>query len=276
VATRRWSRGLALVGLVSVSVAGCVLGFRGEALVEAEHDLGQTEELRIALPDTPLTVVACAADVPETCPPVLSYTGRWASVGGTRAEARDAAARPTLWFERDGGFATLRAEVPLEVDGEVDLWMDEIRLPDDRDLDLRTGLGDVDVRGTEASVVVDVGVGDVRIRGGEGGLGVRTGLGDVDVETAGHAELTTGDGDVVVVQTGSPRDLRVRTEDGRIEVTLASDADLDLEIRTTGRISVRTSSITTVTTDRLLRRIGNGSVHVVLDSPGGDVDVRER
>jgi len=267
---RRWP----WIVAVSASLWGCVLGFRGEAGFEGQHDLSQTEELRISLPDTPLTVVACAADDPETCPPQLDYEGSWRSVAGSRSDARADAARPILWFERDEGFASLRAEVPLQVDGTVDLLMGEIRLPDDRHLDLRTGAGDVDVRGTEASVVIDIDIGDVRIRGADGGLGVRTGQGDLDVQTPGHAELRTGLGEVVVSQTGSPRDLLVRTEQGGIEVILASDADIDLEIRTRGRISVRTPSITTVTTGEFTRQSGNGSIHVVLSSPAGDVDVR--
>lgn len=265
-------------------LVGCALGYRGEAAFAGEHALDETQELRIELPDTPLTVVACAADDPETCPATLRYEGTWLSVAGSPQDARDAAATPTLVFERDqdqggeqgGGFATLRAEVPLSVDGTLDLEMGTLALPDDRHLDLRTGLGDVSVRGTEASVVVDVGVGDVEVRGADGGLAVRTGLGDLDVVTPGHTELHTGEGDVRVEQSGSPRDLRVRTELGDILVILASDADVDLEIRTAGRITVRTPSITTVGSGRVARRNGDASVRVELRSPRGDIEVRQR
>ncbi|MCA9709207.1 MAG: DUF4097 family beta strand repeat protein, partial [Myxococcales bacterium] len=184
------------------------------------------------------------------------------------------AAAPTLTFERDEGFATLRAEIPLRVDGTVDLQMGQLRLPDDRHLDIRTGVGDVSVRGTEASVTVDIGVGDVEIRGADGGLAVRTGQGDVDVVTPGHAELHTGGGHVTVEQSGDARDLQVHTEQGSITVTLASDADVDLQVETRGRISVRTPSITTVTRGSFARRNGNGSIRVVLASPRGDVTVR--
>lgn len=259
-----------------LGLLGCALGFRGEAAFEGEHDLRGTEELRIELPDTPLTVVACAADVPDTCPETLRYEGAWVSVAGTRTDAREAASTPVLTFERDDGFATLRADVPLPVDGTVDLEMGELRLPDDRPLDLRTGVGDVSVRGVEASVIVDVTVGDVEVRGADGGLAVRTGLGELDVVISGHADLHTGEGSVVVEQTGAPRDLRARTDAGDITVTLASDADIDLEIHTRGRITVRTSSITTVTSGSLARRNGNGSIRVELRSPRGDVEVRQR
>lgn len=255
-------------------LAGCALGFRGEAPFEGEHDLVGTDELRIDLPDTPLSVVACAADDPETCPPTLRYEGTWVSVAGSRKDAREGAATPTMTFERDEGFATLRAEVPLSVDGLVDLELGPVALPDDRDLDLRTGVGDVSVRGTEASVVIEVDVGDVEVRGADGGLAVRTGLGDLDVVTPGHAELHTADGRVVVEQSGAPRDLRIFTGRGDVVVTLASDADVDLEIHAPGRISVRTPSITALTTGQLRRRNGDGSIRVELRSSIGDVEVR--
>lgn len=260
--------------LLGLSLAACVLGFRGEAAFTGEHDLSQTEELRISLPDTPLSIVACAADDAQNCPPALTYDGRWLSVAGSRADARADAATPTLRFERDEGFATLRAEVPLAVDGTVDLVMGQLQLPDDRHVDVRTGVGDVSVRGSEASVVVDIDVGDVEIRGADGGLAVRTGQGTIDVVTPGHAELRTGAGAVRVEQSGDPRDLTVQTGQGSITVILASDADIDLSVRTRGRIVVRTPSITTVTSGRFERRNGNGSISVVLDSPASDVEVR--
>lgn len=270
----------------AVLLVGCALGYRGEAAFTGEHALEGTEELRIDLPDTPLTVVACAADDPQTCPPTLRYDGVWLSVAGSPQDARDAATTPTLVFERDqdqggsaqgpSGFATLRAQIPLAVDGTLDLELGTIALPDDRHLDLRTGLGDVSVHGSEASVIVDVGVGDVEVRGADGGLAVRTGLGDLDVITPGHADLSTGEGHVSLEQSGSPRDLRVRTELGDIRVVLASDADVDLEIHTRGRITVRTPSITTVGSGRFARRNGDGSIRIELRSPRGNIDVTQR
>jgi Putative adhesin len=270
---------------VVVLLAGCALGYRGEAAFTGEHALEGTHELRIDLPDTPLTVVACAADDPRTCPATLRYDGVWLSVAGSAQDARDAATAPTLVFERDPdrggsaqdpGFATLRAAIPLAVDGTLDLELGTIALPDDRHLDLRTGLGDVSVRGSVASVIVDVGVGDVEVRGADGGLAIRTGQGDLDVVTPGHADLTTGEGHVSLEQSGSPRDLRVSTAQGDIRVVLASDADVDLEIHTRGRITVRTPSITTVGSGRFARRNGDGSIRIELRSPRGDIDVTQR
>ncbi len=123
-------------------------------------------------------------------------------------------------------------------------------------------------------VAVTLDAGDVEIRGADEGLAVRTGLGIIDVVTPGHADLRTGAGDVEVMQSGLARDLHVETGDGAITVTLASDADLDLQIRTRGRIWVRTPSLAVVVSGALDRRTGNGTTRVVLESPRGDVEVR--
>ncbi len=266
-------RALEAACAVGILLVGCVIGYRGEAEFAGEHDLAGTDELRVALPDTPLTIQACQADEPDTCPALLRYDGAWVSVAGSRADARRLASRPTLRFTRDEGFASLGAELPLSVDGLVDLQMSTITLPDDRDLDLRTGVGDVTVRGVEATVVIDVEVGAVEVFGADAGLAVRTGQGAITVETAGHAELRTAEGDVRVTQTGAARDLLVDTEGGAIEVTLATDADIDLEINTRGRIVVRTPSITTVTEGHFARQNGNRSMRVRLSTPRGDVSV---
>lgn len=266
---RRAWRGLAAV----VLVAGCALGFRGEAPFAGEHDLHGTTEIRIDLPDTPLHVEACTPGIVETCEPALRYNGIWHAVAGSPGDARSQAAKPVLLFERDDGFASLRAEIPLAVEGIVDLEMDTILVPDDVHLDLRTGVGDVTVLGSEATVVIEVDAGDVEVQGAAGGLAVNTGQGDLEIVTGGHADLRTASGHVRVEQSGDPRDLLVDTKQGDITVTLASDADIDLEIRTRGTIRVRTASITTVTSGSFHRENGNGSIRVQLVSPRGEIEV---
>jgi hypothetical protein len=253
-------------------LAGCVLGYRGLSVVSGSHDLTGIDEVRIDLPDTPLTVHACAAADPG-CPVALAYEGRWESTGGSGKDAERNATTPRLRFSAEGAFAALQAVVPLSVVGEVDLAMDEIRLPDDRDLDLRTGVGDVEVVGVTASVVIDVEIGDVTVYGADDGLGVHTGRGRIVVETPGHADLESDRGAVEVTQTGSGRDLRVETGLGDILVRLASDADLELVIDTPDAIRVRTDAISSVTDGHFERRTGSGGVRVELVSRGGDIEV---
>jgi hypothetical protein len=266
-------RGLLIVAL---AVASCVLGFRGEGTFFGEHELDGIDTLRIELPSTPIVVSTCDHAMPATCPDVVSYEGRWMSIGGTRSDAEESTTRPRLQLDRDGAFAALRAVVPLSVRGLVDLQMDEIVLPDDRDLDVRTRLGDITITGSRASVLVDVEVGDVTVRGANAGLGVRTGLGEIDVESPGHLDLRTDDGHVRVVQTGDARDVLVRSGDGNVVVELADDADIDLRIRTPGTIEVRTQRLTTITSGHYDRRLGTGAVLVDLSTDHGRVEIRSR
>jgi hypothetical protein len=260
--------------LAMLCIPACVIGVRGEAAFEAEHELAGIDELQVDLPSTPLSIVACDADVVDLCPTVLRYDGVWMSTGGTGEDARRNAARPALELHRDDAFARLTAHVPIEIAGLVELEMGEIRLPDDRHLDLRTSLGDVEVLGARASVAVDVEVGDVTIRGGDGGVGVRVGLGFVDVETSGHADLRLDTGDVRMVQTTGARDLHIFTGSGSIDVELASDADLELEIHAPGTIRVQTGAVNTITSGGFSRRTGNALHAIDLRTESGNVTVR--
>lgn len=253
-------------------LSACVLGYRGEAEFSASHDLEGIDEIRIDLPDTPLSVSGCAAGT-EGCPDALVYEGRWVALGGTRSDAEKNAVAPRLRFTEADAFAALQADVPLSREGIVDLEMDEVRMPDDRDLDLRTGTGDVEVVGITASVLVDVDVGDVRVIGADAGLGVYTGRGRIEVETPGHAELRSDLGSIEVTQTAASetgtanaRDLSVRAGGGDVVVHLASDGDITLVVRTDGTIRVGTPAITTVTSGTLERRTGNGAIRIEIDA----------
>jgi hypothetical protein len=250
-----------------------VLSFRGEGEFFAEHDLQGVDEVRIELPSTPLIVRGCDPAATQTCPTLLSYAGSWVSTAGTPGDAEDHATQPSLVFEREDGFSALRAVVPLSVRGLVDLQMQEFVLPGDRDLDLRTSVGDVDVVGVSASIAVDIDAGDVSIRGGAGGIAVRTDHGDLDIESDGHADVRTSAGFVSVVQTGDARDLFVTTDDGGIHVELADDADVDLSISAPGTIRVATANIATITSGRFERRTGTGAIVVQLTTARGGVEV---
>jgi DUF4097 and DUF4098 domain-containing protein YvlB len=178
-----------------------------------------------------------------------------------------------LELVRDDGFARLRAEVPLEVAGLVELEMGETHLPGDRDLHLHTTVGDVEVVGVTASVTAEVDVGDIAIRGGDGGVGVDLGLGRVEVETPGHADIRVDTGSVAVTQTGGAQDLWVTTAHGNITVTLAADADLDVALRAPGTIRVQTGAINTVTHGSFDRRTGNAFFTLSLRTGDGDITV---
>lgn len=248
-------------------LAGCVFGFRSEAEVEATWPLTDVRAVRVDLPRTPLTVVGDPMAVG------LELRGEWRAAGGTEKVAKANARTPRLVFDVTGGFGRLGAVVPLAVDDQVDLEVEEIRLPPDRDLELITELGDVDVVGVVGNIGVDVEIGDVDIEGGDGGVAVRTGDGRVRVGSAGNMDLRAAHGTVEVWQTGPGGNDVVVRAGGDVRVWLTSDADLDLDLQ--GReIRVQTGTVSTITSGSFRRAVGGGHVKVWVDAGAGHVEVR--
>ncbi|MCY1062085.1 hypothetical protein [Nannocystis sp. SCPEA4] len=247
--------------------AGCVFGYRSEAEIEATWPLTDVQAVRIALPRTPLSVVGDPMAVG------LELRGEWRAAGGSQKVAKANARTPRLVFDVTGGFGRLGAVVPLAVDDQVDLEVEEIRLPPDLDLELQTALGDVDVIDVVGNIGVDVDVGDVDIEGGDGGVAVRTGDGRVRVESAGNMDLRTSHGTVEVWQAkAGGNDVVVRAE-GDVRVWLISDADLDLDLK--GReIRVQTGTVSTITSGSFRRAVGGGHVKIWIDAGQGQVEVR--
>lgn len=269
---RRVAMGCAAI-VATVSCVSCVVAARGEAAFSGSHQLSSAvQQLQVDLGDSPLEIQACDADVPATCPGELRYDGVWRAVGGTPKDARSNAGAAAIVFEQSDSLASLAAATPTSLLDLVDLEFGTLRLPGDLHLDIRTGLGDIEVYGVRASVTASAQVGDVVIEGGDAGLAVRTGLGDVVVETAGHADLRTRVGDIEVVQSAA-RSLTAVADRGHIRVVLADDANIDLEIRAAGTIRVHTGAIETITSGSFQRRTGSGATIIVLFSDKGDVTV---
>lgn len=265
----RLAAGLALTALS----VGCVISARGQSEFEGQHELDGVQTVQLELPSTPMTVQACTPQAPD-CPARLDYTGRWSSLGGTRRQAEDHARAPLLTFEVREGVGELRAEIPFDVRGLVDLELDTLTIPADRHLSVTTDLGDVEVLDVTASVTVTLEVGNIHVRGADDGLAVFTGYGYVVAETPGVAHIETLEGSVEVVQTGGARELTVVAERGDVRVSLADDADLDLEIHAQ-RIRVQTPSIRALTRASFSRRTGTGQFEVILKAPRGSVDLQQ-
>lgn len=250
-----------------LALAACVIGYRGEAEVEATYPLDGIATARVELPASPMLVVG------DAMAPGLELRGAWRSVGGTAEVARANARTARLAWEEDGGFARLFAVIPLAVRGQIDFEVEEIRVPPELDLELATELGDIEVVDVVGNVGVDVGSGHVDILGGTGGVAVRTGLGDIQVESKGNLDLRTRRGTVEVVQGGAGGNDVIVSAVGDVTVVLRSDANLDLDLR--GRqIRVQTRTVSTITGGAFRRTIGGGSVKIWLDAGPGSVEVR--
>ncbi len=258
---------LALAG-TTLALVGCVFGFRGVAEVEATYPLTDIDAVHIDLGASPLTILGDEMAVG------LELAGAWRSIGGSSKVAREQALGPEIVWDTDLRFGRLLAVVPLELQGQVDFEVDEIRLPPDRDLDLATALGDVYVFAVTGNITADIGVGHVEIDGGDGGIAVRTGEGNLHVRSAGNLDVATDRGGAKIFQTGvGGNDVIVHARGGSIEITLRSDANLDLQL--VGReIRVQTGAVSAVTRGRLEREVGGGSVKIHAEAPEGDILVR--
>lgn len=248
--------------------AGCVFGFRSEAEVEAVYPLEDVIAVRVDLPATPLHVVG------DPMALGLEIRGEWRAAGGSAEVAKANARTPRLTYTVSEGFAELAAQVPLAVQGQVDFEAEEIRLPPDRDLELRTELGHVSVVDVAGNIGVDVDAGDVEIVGGAGGVAVRTALGDVDVESPGNIDIEAHRGSVEVAQAGvGGNDIVVRGA-RHVRVWLRSDADLDLKLHGPD-IRVQTRTVSTITSGVFRRSVGSGHVKLHVDA-SASIEVRLR
>lgn len=259
----------ATVSTATGGAIGCAIGFRGAVEVEGTFSLVDIDAVRVALPDTPIAVLG------QPLATELRIDGVWVSVGGSRGAAVDNASAPRLQFAREGRFGALTAVVPLESRDVVDLEVGSISMPDDRDLEIWTGVGDVEVAQIRGNISIDVDAGHVTVFGGDEGVAVNTGAGDLEIESPGNLDAYTGEGSILVRQSGvGGNDVIVTSERGDISVHLRSDANLDLRIVAAGDIRVHTRTVSTVTAGSFSREVGNGNVKIWLTTGAGSVTVR--
>lgn len=253
--------------LSAMSLGACVFGYRGEVEITATYPLTDIQAVSIDLGPSPLTIVG------DNLSPGLELSGAWQSIGGNAAGARDQAASPTLEWSVDGSFAELRAVVPLKAAGQVDFELDELRLPPDLDIELRSALGDVDVSAVDGNISADIDVGNVHIDGGAGGIAVRTGAGNLEIVSPGNIDASTDRGGAKIWQDGAGgNDVVVSVVRGDIEIRLRSDANLDLRLRG-HELRVQTGTVSTVSSGEFSRQVGAGSVKIWAEAIGGDIHV---
>jgi DUF4097 and DUF4098 domain-containing protein YvlB len=184
-----------------------------------------------------------------------------------------------------------------------------VRLAADRNLTLKTQIGEIDAQDLKADVMLDTGSGDVRVSKHVGALDVDTGSGDVTIKSAdGKILVDTGSGDVEIsdgrgninVDTGSGDvrlvrnrgDVRADTGSGDVEISeFADGADLDVDtgsgdVDVSGdlsklrRVRVDTGNgdikVLTQTAVSLELEADSGSGKVTIDVPGARIVQRER
>jgi DUF4097 and DUF4098 domain-containing protein YvlB len=179
-----------------------------------------------------------------------------------------------------------------------------VRLAADRNLTLKTQIGEINAQDLKADVMLDTGSGDVRVLKHVGALNIDTGSGDVTIKSAdGKILVDTGSGDVEItdgrgrinVDTGSGDvrlvrnrgDVRADTGSGDVEISeFADGADLDIDtgsgdVDVSGdlsklhRVRVDTGNgdikVVTRTAVSLDLEADSGSGKVTIDVPGAKV-----
>lgn len=262
------------VFVFAVALAGaCVFGAQAERPFTATYDLSGIDTLRVLPKRSPITVRGCVRDE-EGCSGDLEVQGAWLAFGGTRKDAARTTEEGDLVMDVSDGFAVLWERRPPKTEDLLRLELEDLLLPDDVDLELDTELGDLAVLDVVSNVRAVTGAGDVHVNGADAGLVVRTDVGDVFVSSPGVVDLWSGLGDVVLEQTGGPRDAYVTTGAGFVSVALASDSNLDLRIEARGGIDVKTDQINTITSGSFARQTGNATVRVEIINRSGSVSVR--
>jgi len=105
----------------------------------------------------------------------------------------------------------------------------KFKVPQQIALQLLTGAGDIEVKGTHGSLDLKVGSGDIIINATVTRLDSMTGSGDIQAQgLAGDAIIRTGSGSVELTYTTVPSvgSLNVRTGSGKVEIKLPKDSKI--------------------------------------------------
>jgi len=146
----------------------------------------------------------------------------------------------------------------------------EVKVPRSTRLDLRTGDGNVDVRGIQADIKLHSGDGNIRIENVEGRLDAETGDGNIEIRgSKGDVVLETGDGKIDLDSVDGT--LKAHTGDGPVRVSGRFDV---LELKTgDGRIEAEALAGSRMTADWSLRT-GDGSLSLrVPEDFSAEVDI---
>lgn len=151
----------------------------------------------------------------------------------------------------------------------LEVWADvTVRVPPDRDLRVRHGVGSIRAEAIRGSFEFDLNSGDVEVRHVDGDLRIDTGSGDVAVaDIRADLSIDTGSGSVRLMG-GEGRSLVVDTGSGSVK---SSDLIYESIVVDTGSGGVRATS---VAAESVSIDTGSGSVRLELDRMGrGDFEI---
>jgi DUF4097 and DUF4098 domain-containing protein YvlB len=114
-----------------------------------------------------------------------------------------------------------------------------------RNLEARTGSGDIEIADAEGNVQASTGSGDIQIDRAQGNLVANTGSGDIRADViGGGVRARTGSGNVEMIRVGRA-EVEVRTGSGDVTLGLDNNASFNLNAHT-GSGSIKTTHPLTV------------------------------
>ncbi len=132
----------------------------------------------------------------------------------------------TVGDDGDLDLSAWRGDLDVRLD-DGDLLLDDVRA---KRIRIRAEDGDLEGSGLEGRIQIDVADGDVEIEDCAGDVTIRADDGDLTLDgCAGSFELVVADGRVFLDDVAAGR-LRVRADDGDVDVGVARAEDLDVEI----------------------------------------------
>jgi len=257
----------------------------GERRILIENLIGDAEVLPAAGPDTEISATVHVAGGDEALARQTAEGIRLEADGGhvvvRYPDARQLCALPgrsTSSVDTDTDYLGRRVRVESGTTPGRCVRVDLIvRLPADRELTLKSKVGEIEARDLKANLVLDTGNGGVSVARHAGSLDIDTGSGSVKVDGArGRVKVDTGSGDVDVAgidgpvnaDTGSGHvringnhgDVRVDTGSGDVRLQgFADGSDLDID---TGSGDVEVDG-DLAPLRRLRVDTGNGNINVV-------------
>ncbi len=257
--------------LVGALLSGCVF-VQGEAVEFDERiEVDGVDTIRVDLPDSDVRIGGVPTEQGIT--PELRWAGAWVGYGGTSDVATDHASAAFLDAQRVDRTVRLSPRIPAEAQGSVGLVLDGIEMPAEADLELRCGIGEVEVVDLSGAVSIYSTGGDVIAHTTGPGLDVYTERGYVDATAVGYLEVYSGFGNLILEQRGSEEDVLAETRVGSVQLTVPADAKISYQIEARD-IRVDTPLVATITTGFYERQTDVDGPLVRIAAPNGEVVVR--
>ena len=153
-----------------------------------------------------------------------------------------------------------------------------IKVPEDYNVDLRTGGGSIDLSDLRGQVDAYTSGGSIRLGQIEGDVDVKTSGGSIKVEeVAGNIEAHTSGGSIKATITKQPtKDCELTTSGGSVTAYLAPSIAVDLVASTNGgSVSSEFDVNVTLKKRSLKGTINGGGPSLVLKTSGGSVRVKK-